>query len=301
MVDSFSMRALRSASIWKPILFKYDGNMRRRSWNCSSPEAKFNSSDCCAAVGRTNRQTRILTMCTDRILAPLRIVPHPLRLQFDQILDLDRLTAAFDAVTCGNSDQAGKSAVAQTGAQIQWIGTLWSTKNQILYRSVSPAMPAGSCLFQIFYCLRFAEAACQADFVVGEPVGFDFVVVQPSTAPIDRNGLTFIGQISIGRVGEIDAVLVFNNHGHRIVNVDVLPPDATIAQVAIFRFTFSVELHVLRVLGDVPVEFALLFEWTNPAVRVAEGIVTPIEFQITEGCHLDRLGIQPPVGQVKMM
>src|SRR2546426_3862830 len=45
--------------------------------------------------------------------------PHPLRLQFDQILYLDRLTAAFDAVTGGDSNQAGKSAVAQTGAQIR--------------------------------------------------------------------------------------------------------------------------------------------------------------------------------------
>src|SRR5207249_2553448 len=172
-----------------------------------------------------------------------------------------------------------KSTVAQTGAQIQRIRTLWSAKNLILYRAVGSTMPASPWLLQILYHFRFAKAACQANFVVGEPVGFDFVVVQPSAAPVDRNGLTFIGQIGVGRVGEIDTVLVLNHHGHRVVDVDVLPPDATIAQEAVFGFTIRVEFYVLRVLGDVPVEFALLFEWTNPAVRVAEGIVTPIEFQ----------------------
>src|SRR5882762_2861116 len=189
----------------------------------------------------------------------------------------------------------------QTGAQIQRIRTLWSAKNQILYRSVSPSMYASPRRFQLLYGFRLAKTACQANFVVGESVVLYFLVVQPSIAPIDRNCLTFIGQISIGRLVEIDAVLVLNHRRHRVVDVDVLPPDATIAQVAIFGFTIRVEFYVLRVLGDIPVELALLFEWTNPAVRVAEGIVTPVEFQITEGCHLHRLGIQPPVSQVKMM
>src|SRR2546426_4809082 len=99
--------------------------------------------------------------------------PHPLRLQFDQILYLDRLTAAFDAVTGGDSNQAGKSAVAQTGAQIQRIRILCSAKNQILYRAVGSPMAPSPRLLQVLYDFGFAKAARQADFVVAESVRFD--------------------------------------------------------------------------------------------------------------------------------
>src|SRR5438105_13865571 len=49
------------------MLFKYDGNILRISWNCSSPEAKFKSSDSWAAAGTAKRQARIQPMYTDRI------------------------------------------------------------------------------------------------------------------------------------------------------------------------------------------------------------------------------------------
>ncbi|OLB20767.1 MAG: hypothetical protein AUH15_10660 [Acidobacteriales bacterium 13_2_20CM_55_8] len=49
------------------MLFKYDGNILRISWNCSSPEAKFKSSDSWAAAGTAKRQARIQAMYTDRI------------------------------------------------------------------------------------------------------------------------------------------------------------------------------------------------------------------------------------------
>src|SRR5215472_8074015 len=100
-----------------PILFKYDGNIRRILWNCSSPEAKFRSSDCCAKAGTENRQARKQARYTRSILVLLtagctilKRAAHDhanvqrfdkqlasMRLQFDQILDPDRLTAAFDA------------------------------------------------------------------------------------------------------------------------------------------------------------------------------------------------------------
>ena len=53
------------------MLFKYDGNILRISWNCSSPEAKFKSSDSWAAAGTAKRKARIQAMHTDDILTLL--------------------------------------------------------------------------------------------------------------------------------------------------------------------------------------------------------------------------------------
>src|SRR5258705_6786895 len=103
------------------MLFRYVGNMAWISWNCSNPEAKFNCSDCCAAV-TASRQTRIPAICTNRILVLPWTVPFrrqfmvdlrkncassqslnqkvwldlSMSLQLDQVLDLDRATAAFN-------------------------------------------------------------------------------------------------------------------------------------------------------------------------------------------------------------
>src|SRR6266480_6708540 len=57
-----------------PMLFKYDGNIRRILRNCSSPEAKFRSSDCCAIAGSENRQARKQAMYTRSILVLLPLV-----------------------------------------------------------------------------------------------------------------------------------------------------------------------------------------------------------------------------------
>src|SRR5215472_15833156 len=56
-----------------PRLFKYDGNIRRILWNCSSPEAKFRSSDCCAKAGTENRQARKQARYTRSILVLLTV------------------------------------------------------------------------------------------------------------------------------------------------------------------------------------------------------------------------------------
>src|SRR5437016_10959218 len=55
------------------MLFKYDGNIRRILWNCSSPEAKFRSSDCCARAGTENRQARKQAINTRSILVLLPV------------------------------------------------------------------------------------------------------------------------------------------------------------------------------------------------------------------------------------
>src|SRR5437762_4530275 len=55
------------------MLFKYDGNIRRILWNCSSPEAKFRSSDCCAIAGTENRQARQPAIYTRGILVLLSV------------------------------------------------------------------------------------------------------------------------------------------------------------------------------------------------------------------------------------
>src|SRR5256886_16576739 len=82
---------------------------------------------------------------------------------------------------------------------------------------------------------------------------------------------------------------------------DALPIYAAIAQVAILRFTVDVKFYVALVLRNIPIELTLLCERANTAVCVTKGVVTPVEFQVSEGRHFHRRGIQPPVGQVKMV
>src|SRR5207248_8803293 len=62
-----------SPSMLSPMLFKYNGNIRRILWNCSSPDAKFRSSDCCAIAGTENRQARKQAMYTRSILVLLSV------------------------------------------------------------------------------------------------------------------------------------------------------------------------------------------------------------------------------------
>src|SRR5438552_11444434 len=68
MVTSRSIWHCRCVSICRPMLFKYDGNILRISWNCPSPEAKFKSSDSWAAADTATRQTKIQAMRADSIL-----------------------------------------------------------------------------------------------------------------------------------------------------------------------------------------------------------------------------------------
>src|SRR5206468_11914026 len=58
MVASRSIWRCRSVSICRPMLFKYDGNILRISWNCSSPGAKFKSSDSWAAAGTAKEESK---------------------------------------------------------------------------------------------------------------------------------------------------------------------------------------------------------------------------------------------------
>src|SRR5882762_6509737 len=152
-----------------------------------------------------------------------------------------------------------------------------------MQRGVSSSVPACAASFQILYHFGLAEAACQAQSFVPESSATEFVVIEPSRTTVDRNGLAFERQIGIGRIVQEDAVFVLHYHRHGVIDVDVFAPDTAIAQVAVFRFTIDVEFYVILILGNVPIEFALLFEWANTAVRAAEGVVPPVEFQVSEG------------------
>src|SRR5207302_6900236 len=182
----------------------------------------------------------------------------PMQLQFDEVLDPDRLTPAFDAAISRNPNQRGERTGAKICSQAQRIGALRSPEDQIMQRGICSPVSTCAALVQALYHFGFAEASCQAQPVVSESSAAKFVIVKASSTAIDRDGLPFDGQIRISDVVQEDAVFVLHHHGHGVIDVDVFAPEAAIAQVAVFGFTIDVKFDVALILCNVPIKFALL-------------------------------------------
>jgi len=111
--------------------------------------------------------------------------------------------------------------------------------------------------------------------------------VQPTFKAVKRNLPALEGGIGGQRVTYLNIVGIFNLHRHFVENVDFIPPQARIAQIAVIVFVGCIKVHQVLVFGDVPVEFAFFLVGTCPAMRVAEGMVVPVMFEGSEGVHLD--------------
>jgi hypothetical protein len=62
-----------------------------------------------------------------------------------------------------------------------------------------------------------------------------------------------------------------------------------------------IEIYVFFVFGDVEIKFTIGLVVAVPAGFATKGTVFAIMLQLAKGHNFDRIGIQPPVEQVKMM
>ena len=118
--------------------------------------------------------------------------------------------------------------------------------------------------------LRLAEPWRQPHFRPREAAAAHVHVVEPPARAVERHRLAFKRQVRRRRVGEHRAVRVSHGDRHRVVDVDALVEDASVAQVAILRLAVHVEGDVALAGRHVPRKRTRRAMRTRAAVGAAD-------------------------------
>src|ERR1043166_5903397 len=139
-----------------------------------------------------------------------------------------------------------------------------------------------------------------AVFVVSLRTGDPFLRFESAFGTVERYGPTFEGCVGNERIGKLRAARVADDKAHRVLDIDVLPEDAPIADVPVVLLDVVVEPGI--VMGaDVEVKLASVLVVARAAPFAAFLPRGTVELQRAQSKHLHGILAEPPVDHVEMM
>ena len=133
------------------------------------------------------------------------------------------------------------------------------------------------------------------------------LVLEPALGAVEDDQVAFPGVEGVERVAHRDAGVVAHDHVHRVLDVDVRPEHAAVAEIAVVFLVVEVQLLEARVRREVEEERALVLLRAGVAALVmalqaeALGHLRRVELALAGRHDRDRHRGEPPVDEVEVM